>query len=125
MEFETWKQRLVAEIETAAEWRAEKAVLDRSDPDIANSQAALFALAGRIRALPADQAELRALYDEELELVGLDRSGPGEAESRYREAKEDLLRAIGFEHEPFADAAGFLSVLRRQVDETITGFRLA
>ncbi len=125
MDIETWKAQLVSEIETAAEWRAEQAVVDRDDPAIAESQSALFELASRIRALSADQAELQNLYKEEMELANLDRATPGEAESRYREAKEDLLRAIGFEHEPFGDTGRFLGVLRRQVDETISEFRLA
>ena len=125
MDFATWRDRLVREIETAAEWRAEQAVLDRNNPVIGESQNALFDLAGRIKALPADQPELQALYSEELEFANLEDAAPGEAEGRYREAKEDLLRAIGFEHEPFADAGGFLGVLRRQADETITEFRLA
>lgn len=125
MQFETWKNALVNEIEVAAEWRAEKAVLDRSDPRIRDSQQALFDLAGSLKALPADHAGLCALFQEEQELGQLDKAGMGAAESRYREAKEDLLRAIGYEHDPFADPAQFLDVLRRQVDETITEFRLA
>jgi hypothetical protein len=125
MQFEAWKNALINEIEVAAEWRAEKAVLDRNDPRIGDSQQALFDLAGGLKALPADHAGLCALYQEEQELVTLEDARMGAAESRYREAKEDLLRAIGFEHDPFADPAQFLDVLRRQVDETITEFRLA
>lgn len=125
MNFQAWKDRLANEIETAAEWRAEKAVLDRHDPDITASQAALFELANRLRALPADDGDLRALFSEEMELSQLDRSQPGEAEQRYRATREDLLRSIGFDHPPFADAGAFLATLRRQVDETIAEFRLA
>lgn len=124
MQFETWKNALINEIEVAAEWRAEKAVLDRNDPRILDSQQALFSLAGSLKALPADHAGLCALFQEEQELGQLDDARMGAAESRYREAKEDLLRAIGYEHDPFSDPAQFLDVLRRQVDETITEFRL-
>ncbi|MFZ1414443.1 MAG: hypothetical protein WAS73_07700 [Defluviicoccus sp.] len=125
MQFDKWKNALVNEIEVAAEWRAEKAVLDRDDPRIRDSQQALFDLAHGLKALPADHAGLCALFQEEQELGQLDEAGMGAAESRYREAKEDLLQAIGFEHDPFPDPAKFLDVLRRQVDETITEFRLA
>lgn len=37
MDIETWKAQLVSEIENAAEWRAEQAVVDRDDPAIAES----------------------------------------------------------------------------------------
>lgn len=125
MEFETWKNALINEIEVAAEWRAEKAVLDRTDPRIPDSQQALFDLAGGLKALPADHVGFSALFQEEQELSDLEHPRMGAAENRYRAAKEDLLRSIGFEHDPFPDPAQFLDVLRRQVDETITEFRLA
>jgi hypothetical protein len=104
MEFNTWKTALINEIETAAEWRAETALADPDDPRIASSQKALFA--------------------EEAELSNLMRSTHGEPERRYRDAKEDLLRTYGIEHEIFEDPDQFLDALRNRVDETISEYRL-
>ena len=124
MDFEKWREELVREIETAAEWRAEKALLDPDDPRIEASQKALFDLAATLAGLPADHESLNALYNEEQEFENLEEDEPREAENRYREAREELLGAIGFEHEPFEEPEQFLQVLRARADETISEFRL-
>ena len=124
MEFETWKADLIAEIETAAEGRAEQVIADPDDPRIEKSQKALFDLAEQLRALPQDHIELKALFREEAELTNLMRATVGEPESRYRGAKEDLLAAYGIDHEPFSNAGQLLRVLRDHVDETISEYRL-
>ena len=74
MEFETWKTALINEIETAAEWRAEKALANPDDPRIEKSQKALFDLAEQLRALPPNHATLKALFSEETELSQSDES---------------------------------------------------
>lgn len=124
MNIETWKADLIKEIETAAENRADMARDKPDDPRIEQSQKALFDLAGQLRALPSDHAELCALFREESELSALQRSTVGEPEGRYRGAKEDLLAAYGIEHATFATADEFLRVLRDRVDETISEYRL-
>jgi hypothetical protein len=124
MEFEAWKTALIDEIETAAEGRAEMALADLDDPQIEKSQKALFDLAEQLRALPSDHATIKALFSEETELANLMRATLGEPEGRYRDAKEDLLRAYGIDLEPFEDADQFLKVLRDRVDETISEYRL-
>ena len=124
MEFSTWKTALINEIETTAEWRAEKALAEPDDPRIASSQKALFDLAEKLKSLPADHAKLNELFAEEAELSNLMRSTHGEPERRYHDAKEDLLRTYGIEHEIFADADQFLDALRNRVDETISEYRL-
>jgi hypothetical protein len=124
MEFNTWKTALINEIETAAEWRAEKALADPDDPRIASSQKALFDLAEKVKSLPDDHAKLKALFAEEAELSNLMRSTHGEPERRYHDAKEDLLRTYGIEHETFEDPDRFLDALRNRVDETISEYRL-
>ena len=124
MDFQEWREELVKEIETAAEWRAEKARIDPDDPRIEASQKALFDLAATLAALPPDHEQLNALYNEEQEFANLEEGAPDEAENRYREAREELLGAIGFEHEPFEDSDQFLEVLRARADETISEFRL-
>lgn len=123
MDFSTWKTELIKEIETAAEWRAEKAIGD-ADPRIASSQQALFDLAEALKTLPADHGPLKALFAEESELSNLMRSTQGEPEHRYHDAKEDLLRTYGIEHETFEDPDQFLNALRNRVDETISEYRL-
>ena len=124
MDIDTWKKALISEIETAAEWRAEKTLVDPDDPLIETSQKALFDLAEKLKALPADDEKLQGLFNEETELSNLMRATPGEPENRYYNAKEDLLRDYGIEHELFKDAGEFLQVLRTRVDETITEYRL-
>lgn len=124
MEFEAWKAALINEVETAAEARAEQALADPDDPRIEKSQKALFDLADGLRALPPDHAALKALFSEEAEISNLMRAAAGEPESRYHDAKEELLGAYGFEHEPFATADQFLEVLRAKADETISEYRL-
>ena len=124
MEFSTWKAALITEIETAGEWRAEKALGNPDDPRIATSQKALFDLAEKLKALPADHIPLNALFTEEAELSSLARAPNGDPERRYLDAKEDLLRTYGIEHETFEDPDQFLDVLRNRVDETISEFRL-
>jgi hypothetical protein len=124
MQFHEWKAALISEIESAAEWRAEKLLADVDDSRITESQAALFELAEWIRSLPANHVQLAGLFSEEGELANLMRATAGEPESRYREAKEELLNAYGIEHPPFATAEQFLEVLRNQVDETISEYRL-
>ncbi len=124
MEFDTWKMELINEVETAAEARAEQALADPDDPRIEKSQKALFDLADGLRSLPSDHDPLRALFSEEAELSNLMRATVGEPESRYHDAKEELLGAYGFEHEPFATADQFLEVLRAKADETISEYRL-
>jgi hypothetical protein len=124
MTIQTWKDQLVTEIEVAAEWRAEKALVDPGDPRIETSQQMLFDLADQVKALPSDDTSLVALWREEQELDAVTEGEAGEPAQRYHEAKEDLLRAIGFEHEPFADTGAFLGALRARADETITEYRL-
>ena len=84
----------------------------------------MFDLAEKLKALPADDEKLQGLFNEETELSNLMRATPGEPENRYYNAKEDLLRDYGIDHEPFKDAGEFLQVLRTRVDETITEYRL-
>jgi hypothetical protein len=124
MEFEAWKTALIKEIEIAAEGRAGQVLTRPDDPRIEKSQKALFELAEQLRALPPNDAELKALFREEMELSNLMRATVGEPERRYRDAKEDLLAAYGIDHEPFEDADEFLKVLRDRVDETISEYRL-
>lgn len=124
MDFQQWKTALISEIETSAESRAEIAQSKVDDPAMATSQAALFALADKVRALPADNVALKALYQEETELANVLRAPTGEPESRYREAKEELLAAYGLDHPPFGSVDEFLGVLRGKVDETISEYRL-
>ena len=124
MEFEAWKTALINEIETAAEGRAEQALADPDDPRMEKSQKALFDLAEQLQALQPDHATLKALFSEETELANLMRATVGEPEGRYHDAKEDLLRAYGIDHEPFEDADQFLKVLRGRVDETISRYHL-
>lgn len=124
MNFQQWKAALISEIETAAESRAEIAQGATDDPRIEASQKALFDLAEKVRALPAENAALKALFNEETELANVMRAPAGEPESRYHEAKEELLQAYGIEHPLFATAEEFLRVLRGQVDETISEYRL-
>jgi hypothetical protein len=100
MEFEAWKTALINEIETAAEERAELALLDPDDPQFGKSQRALFNVAEQLRALPPDHATLKALFNEEAELSNLMRARLGEPERRYRDVKEDSPAAHGIEHKP-------------------------
>ena len=124
MEFETWKAALINEIETVASWQAERVIADPNDPRFENSQKALRQLAEQVKALPADNAALKALFREEQEIANLMRAPAGEPENRYRDAKEELLQAYGFEQEPFASAEMFLDALRAKTDETISEYRL-
>ena len=64
------------------------------------------------------------MFSEEAEISNLMRAAAGEPESRYHDAKEELLQAYGFEHEPFETAGQFLEVLRAKADETISEYRL-
>ena len=52
------------------------------------------------------------------------RAAAGEPESRYHDAKEELLQAYGYEREPFETADQFLDLLRAKADETISEYRL-
>jgi hypothetical protein len=124
MNFETWKQALIEEIETAAKWRAEQILGDPDDLRIAKSQQMVFDLADKIKAMPERNVALQALFKEEQELANIVRAVPGEPESRYRNAKEELLRAIGFDHEPFESPEDFLDVLRAKTDEVVSEYRL-
>jgi hypothetical protein len=124
MDIETWKTDLVRQIETAAEWRAELILADPDDPRIESSQKALFQLAEQIRALPPHDHDLKALFNEESELQNLVRSKVGEPEGRYYDAKQDLLRGYGIDHETVQGAGQFLRILRDRVDETISEYRL-
>ena len=124
MEFQEWKAALIAEIEMAAESRAEMAQGSADEARIEASQRALFDLAEQLRQLPADHAPLKALFNEESELANVMRAAAGEPEHRFHEAKEALLQAYGLDHEPFASADQFLAVLRDRVDETISEYRL-
>lgn len=124
MDIGSWKAELIREIETAAEWRAQMARDDPDDLRIPRSQKALFDLAEQLKALPTDNADLKALFGEESELGNLMRSKVGEPEGRYRDSKEDLLRSYGIDHEPFDTAGQFLRLLRHRVDETISEYRL-
>ncbi|MCW5699989.1 MAG: hypothetical protein KIT00_09120, partial [Rhodospirillales bacterium] len=76
MDFETWKQNLVNEIETAASACAERSLADMNDPTFANSQKALFAMAQSVKNLPADTETLKDLFEEEKELNELMRAVP-------------------------------------------------
>lgn len=124
MDFDAWKTRLITEIKTAAEWRAERARADADDPRIEQSQKALYALAEKLEALPADDPKLTALFREEGELANLRRAAPDEPEKRYHDAKEDLLQAYGIDHPSYDDPGQFLDLLRNRVDETISEYRL-
>lgn len=124
MDFETWKAALITEIETAADERAERALGGVDLPGLKQSQKELFGLAEQVKALPADHQPLRALFNEEGELARVQRANPGEPQSRYHEAKEELLQAYGLDHPPFASVDAFLEVLRHHVDETLSEFRL-
>ena len=124
MEFEAWKTALINEVETAAEARAEQALAGPDDPRIEKSQKALFALVEQLKELPPDHAALKALFSEEAEISNLMRAAAGEPESRYHDAKEELLRAYGYEREPFETADQFLDLLRAKADETISEYRL-
>ena len=101
-----------------------RALAGPDDPRIEKSQKALFDLAERLRALPPDHAALKALFSEEAEISNLMRAAAGEPESRYRDAKEELLQAYGYEREPFETADQFLDLLRAKADETISEYRL-
>lgn len=124
MNFQQWKAALISEIEMAADARAEMAQAKPAESGLAASQKALFELADQVRALPADDAGLKALFNEEAELANITRAPMGEPENRYREAKEELLRAYGIDHAPFKSTDEFLAVLRGKVDETISEYRL-
>lgn len=124
MQFAEWKDKLVADVVTAAEWCAERSQGVRDDPQNLESQRALFDLAGAIRTLPDDHDKLQALFEEESAIAGIENADADEPEARYQEARGELLRSIGFGHEPFADADAFLDVLRARADETVTEYRL-
>ncbi len=123
MEFHDWKQNLVAEVEDAAARCGERALADRHDPRNETAQQVLARLASELKTLPADHQGLTALYKEEQEFANLARPEAGEPEHRYRDAKEAILRSIGYENEPFETADQFLEVLRNVADETITEYR--
>ena len=124
MSFKEWKAKLVTEVDDAAAWCAERALADPDDPRNEKAQKALVHLADRLRALPADHKALTELFREEQEFSNLARAVSEEPEHRYRDAEEELLRSIGFEHEPFREVDQFLGVLRNLVDETISEYRL-
>ena len=124
MEYESWKAALISEIETAASWRAERVIADPDDARCESSQRALLDLAEKIKAMPAEHGVLKALFREEQEIANIMRAPVDEPENRYRDAKEDLLKAYGFEQEPFASAEEFLDFLRTRADETISEYRL-
>jgi hypothetical protein len=124
MDLQTWKARLITEIRTAAEWRAEKARSDPDDPRIEQSQKALFDLADKLAALPDDNPKLAALFKAEGELANLMRAAPGEPENRYRDAKEDLLQAYGIERPAVDDPEQLVDLLRSRVEETVSEYRL-
>jgi thiamine pyrophosphate-dependent acetolactate synthase large subunit-like protein len=125
MRFEQWKDRLIGDVENAAAMCAERDLLDKDNPVNAESAAALRALADRLRALPADDPRLLGLYAEESELAKVPARAFGEAAARCHEAREDLLRSVGFEHGPFPSLDAFFTELRRRTDETITEFTIA
>lgn len=124
MKLQEWKSALIAEIETAADARAEMAQGNVDDPRLEASQKALFDLADQLRQLPMDHAPLKALFNEESELTNLLRAQAGEPEHRFHEAKEEFLQAYGFDREPCATADQFLALMRDWVDETISEYRL-
>jgi len=124
MQFADWKQALVAEIEAAASWRAERVFADPDDPRNEKSQKALLDLAEKLKATPQDNAKLNALFKEEQEIAHLMRAPAGEPENRYHNAKEEVLQAYGYEQEPFATVEQFLDHLHAKADETISEYRL-
>jgi hypothetical protein len=77
-----------------------------------------------LKALPADDAALTALYQEEREIANLKRATVGEPEARYRDAKEELLETYGIDREPFDNAEQFLHLLRNLANETVSEYRL-
>ncbi|MBK8176276.1 MAG: hypothetical protein IPK66_13735 [Rhodospirillales bacterium] len=125
MNIMTWKRNLIEEIEAAAERRTQEIFADAGEERRAiQSQETLLGLAAALRAMPDDEAHLAALFTEEAEMAAVDGGAPGEAEHRFHEAKEDLLRLIGFEQEPFATADAFLDAVRGRADEIIAEYRL-
>jgi hypothetical protein len=124
MQIDAWKAALIDEIETAAAWRTEKTLGSPNDPRIAQSQQDLYSLIEQLKALPADDAALTALYQEEREIANLKRATVGEPEARYRDAKEELLETYGIDRGPFDNAGQFLHLLRNLANETISEYRL-
>lgn len=125
MDYASWKQGLLEEIEQAAMRRTQEVLSDPEEERRAiSSQQALLDLAQKLRAMPENDEHVTALFAEEQEIDCLENAPIGEAEQRYRDAKEDLLRTIGFEHDPFESADAFLNAVRAHVDEVISEYRL-
>jgi hypothetical protein len=125
MKYEAWRDRLINDVENAAAMCVERDLVDRGDPDNAAIAESLYRMAEKIRSLPKDDGRMVALWREESELANVPEREFGAAESRCHEAREDVLRAIAFEHGPYEELGEFFTVLRRKADETITEFRLA
>lgn len=125
MTYETWRDRLITDVENAAAMCVERDLVDRDNPDNAEISAALFQMAEKIRALPPEDERLVGLWTEESELADVPEPEFGAALARCHEAREDVLRAVAFEHGPYPDLGDFFGVLRRKADETITEFCLA
>jgi len=125
MDYASWKEDLLEEIEQAAMRRTQKVFSDSSEERCAmDSQRTLLDLAEKLRALPANAERLTALFAEEEEIERLENAPVGEPEHRYRDAKEDLLGTIGFEHDAFESVDAFLDAVRAHVDEVISEYRL-
>lgn len=125
MEYAPWKKELLQEIEAAAMRQTQVVPADAEEATAAaRSQAALLRLADNVRAMPESEAHLVALFSEESEIERLETAPWGEAERRCRDAKEDLLAAIGDDPTTFASADDFLDAIRNYVDEIISEYRL-
>ena len=125
MTLREWRDRLIADVENAAAMCGERDLVDRDNPDNADMAQALYQMAETIRALPPEDDRLVGLWTEESELANVPESEFGAALARCHAAREDVLRAVAFEHGPYPDLGEFFAVLRRKADETITEFCLA
>lgn len=125
MNYASWKRDLLNEIEMAAMRRTQEVFADaEEEASAARSQTTLLALAERLRAMPDNAEHLVALFREEEEGERLEGAPRGEAEQRVRDAKEELLAAIGYEHDAFESVDAFLDAIRGRIDEIISEYRL-
>ena len=124
MSFTEWKQRLIADIENTAARFTERDVVDQGDPINQETADALQGLAQRLRDLPDSDERLVGLYKEEQELANVEERQYDEALNRVHDAREEVLRSVGFEHGDFASLDSFFSELRMRADEAIAEFSL-
>lgn len=125
MDFMTWKQSLIDDLENAAAFRAQRA-MDKPEDDRARTSAELlYRLASEVKDRSQDDPELAAFWREETELDTVEEPQLDEAHNRCHEARREVLNAIGYEHEPIERLDDLLALFRRQADETISEYRLA